>query len=76
MTEGFRLVRIDFDNLENKADAALISTELGVFLDDAGATAYAKVQDFLHDEVEPHTHYLGHNKEVYPQYKLFPFRAR
>ena len=76
MTEGFRFVRIDFDNLENQVDAALMSTELGVFLDDADATAYRKVQDFLHEEVEPPTFYLGHNKEIYPQFKLYPFRAR
>lgn len=73
--EGIRLVRVDFDTLENELSAALVEKELGIFLDDSQRTAHYKANLFLRQNLPAETSYLGWDGEVYPKYRAHKFRA-
>lgn len=67
MSEVIRLVRVDFDNLENHD--AIYEKEIAVFGSDSpGKTAHAKVGEWL-VENGPFKLYLGWDGEVYPKFR-------
>lgn len=67
------LQQLDFDNLENNADAALITKQVAAFADDKDNTAHTKLNAFLRG-IPPLLYYLGHDRAVYPQLvvQVFP----
>ena len=67
MVNAIRLVKIDFDNLENHN--AICSEDLGVFVDGDNLTAHGKVKEFIR-KMQPVKPYLGWNGQVYPQFRL------
>ncbi len=67
MKNIFTLVRIDFDNLENRN--AEMETEVATFIDSAKETAYTKCEKFL-AKMKPEAPYLGWDYEIYPKMKL------
>ena len=62
-----RLIRIDFDNLENRNSRK--EQTLGVFLEGGLNTAQGNASEWLSAQ-EPTDLYLGHDRQVYPQFKL------
>jgi hypothetical protein len=72
--ELLRLIKIDFDNLENESAAAHCELCLGSFVDESGKTACAKVGELLQTlEVRL---YLGWDGQVYPQFRVEKVYAR
>lgn len=70
MSNILRLVRIGFDNLENRSGDALTTSTVKIFMDDpSGKTAHGKASDWL-DSYPPQRMYLGWNGQVYPQFKI------
>ncbi len=68
MSDIKRLVRIDFDNLENRNP--ITTRVLGVFVgDEHGLTAHGKASDWFNKQ-EPVHLYLGYDGQVYPQFLL------
>lgn len=65
---AIRLLKIDFDNMENGIFQATCTEELGMFVDDAGATAAEKIEKFR-AEMPAVRSYEGWNGETYPQFK-------
>lgn len=66
-TEIIRLVRIDFDGLENHTPR--YETDMGTFGTTPAKTAYARLRDWM-EEQTPIKHYVGYDKQVYPQFRL------
>lgn len=66
-TEIIRLVRIDFDSLENTS--ARYESEIGTFGPTATLTAHGRVARWM-EEQEPIKHYVGYDGQVYPQFRL------
>ena len=70
-----RLVRTDFDSLENQSSAAITSKTILIAMNDSldddseVKTAYVKVRDYLRLQA-PSPLYLGWNNEVYPQWTV------
>ncbi|HBG49463.1 MAG TPA: hypothetical protein DDW90_08190 [Cyanobacteria bacterium UBA9971] len=63
-----RLIRIDFDNLENRD--CIYTKSIGTFVDEnIGASASEKVGDFIKN-MKPEKLYLGWDMNIYPKYKL------
>lgn len=74
-----RLIRIDFDSLENNSSDAISSKAVLVAMDDPpdvpdGKTAFAKVRGYLQREA-PSPLYLSWTQEVYPQWKIVEERV-
>ena len=68
MTRGIRLVRVDFDNMENRN--ARSETAIGVFVDDPDSlSAYGKVARWFEGQ-PPVKLYTGWDDKVYPQFVL------
>lgn len=65
--KAIRLVREDFDSLENDYSAAYSRTEVGIFVDDDKMTANAKVKAHL-DWMEPVKVYLAWDGKLYPRF--------
>lgn len=66
-TDLIRLMRIDFDNLENHNP---IKEEcIGVFVGSNGLSAHGKVGSWFAKQKSEKL-YLGYNKQVYPQFRL------
>lgn len=66
-TEAVRLIRIDFDNMENRDPYC--EEEVAVFVGDAHLTAHGKASEYMRtmEKVRP---YAGYDGQVYPQFKL------
>lgn len=69
---GYKLIQVDFDSMENRDP--LITTELGFFVDDADCwdtpeakTAHSKVREFM-AALEPCKMYVGYDNKIYPQF--------
>lgn len=67
MTEVIRLVRVDFDNLENRDGR--MEKEIGIFGPTPTGSAYATVQRWF-SEQEPIKFYAGWDHQVYPQFRM------
>jgi len=67
MAEIKRLVRIDFNNLENHSP--LSESVVACFVDDADKTAHAYACDFF-CTMAPVRLYLGYDSNVYPKFML------
>lgn len=67
-----RLVRIDFDNLENRN--ARIKKTVGVFVPKESLTAHGAASAWF-DAQPPQRMYLGWDGQVYPQWQLEQDRA-
>lgn len=65
--EMLRLVRIDFDNLENHKP--IRETEIGSFITGAELTAHGKIEAYFH-AMAPERRYLGCDGHVYPRYRV------
>ncbi len=68
---GLRLVRVVMDTLENNLSDAIITKEIGIFVDDHdyGKTAFLKIRKYF-ESLEPERMYVGWNNQVYPQYRI------
>ncbi|HUU59528.1 MAG TPA: hypothetical protein VMZ50_08295 [Phycisphaerae bacterium] len=64
MAEVLRVTITHFDSLENDADRARSTEDLGTFGNDDNGTVNEKVRKLLADLDEPR--YLGWDGEVYP----------
>jgi hypothetical protein len=62
-----RLVRVDFDSLENHDP--LTETEIGIFASAGGRSAAGRVSDWFANQA-PVKLYTGYNEQVYPQWRL------
>ena len=67
MPEVIRVVRIDYDNLEN--GYAVTESELGIFGPKDKLTAHGNVFKFF-ETLEPVKMYVGNDSKVYPQFRL------
>lgn len=65
---AIRLVRIDFDSMENRISNAISYTEIGIFVD-SDITAYAKIKEWFSKQNLIKC-YIGWDHEVYPQWRL------
>jgi hypothetical protein len=65
--EAKELIRIDFDNMENRD--ALYETSLGTFVQSDELTAHGVLLKWL-SEQPPVNMYLGWDGEVYPKFKV------
>lgn len=67
--EVLQLIRIGFDNMENRD--AVVTSVIGVFGDDdaPSVTARAKIDVKLLEE-KAQQPYLGWDGKIYPQYKI------
>lgn len=65
--KAVRLVREDFDPLENDYSAAYSRTEVGIFVDDSNMTANAKVKGYL-GQMDPVKIYLAWDGKLYPRF--------
>lgn len=73
MSDVKRLVRIDFDNMENRNPVT--KKVLGVFVgDERGLTAHGKASEWFKKQ-EPVHFYLGYDGQIYPQFRLEHERA-
>jgi hypothetical protein len=71
---AIRLVRIDFDSLENTEERARSCEDFGVFLGDEQRNAKTKIDEFLAGfDVRL---YLGWDGEVYPKFELEEVKVR
>ena len=67
MSEILRLVRIDFDNMENHDP---IEEEiLGVFIPSGGLSAWGMAAEWIRTQ-PPIKMYLGYDHEIYPKFRL------
>ena len=64
-----RLIRIDFDTMENHAGAAISSKCLGTFAAGDGITAHGKLGNWLAAQ-PPVKMYAGWDGRVYPQFRI------
>lgn len=69
MEEAIELIKITFDNLENRTSNCVIKESLGIFTESGKLTAHGNVNKFIH-ELPDVSVYLGWDGEVYPQYIL------
>lgn len=67
MRKAIKLLKFEFDNLENHN--CEVVTEVGIFVADGQLTAHGKVGRFI-QSLDPEKRYLGWDGQVYPQYKL------
>lgn len=67
VTEFIRVVKIDWDNSENRDGS--IEYDEGIFVGNAKVTAHRAVWDWF-ETLPPTKLYLGWNGEVYPKYRL------
>jgi len=59
-----RLIKHDFDNMENiYAD---VHSDLGLYVDEEGKTAHLKISEYLQTLTD--VPYLGHDNNIYPKY--------
>ena len=73
MSDVKRLVRIDFDNMENHNPTT--QKVLGVFIgEERGLTAQGKAAEWFNKQ-EPVRLYLGYDGQIYPQFRLEHERA-
>lgn len=73
MTTILRLVRIDFDNLEN--DAASTQAHVQTFVDTPTEAAVMQARAWF-DAQPPTRFYVGYDHGVYPQFRLFTEYAK
>lgn len=72
---ALRLIRVEFDGLENHASDAVVKEEIGIFVDNEplkdgdGTTAYSKISEYL-KKLGPVQLYLGWNHKVYPRFEI------
>ena len=64
---ALRLIKIDFDNLENRNPE--YEKTIGLFIGDDNSNAYSKAE-YWFSKQKPEMRYVGWDKKVYPQYKL------
>lgn len=67
MTEFVKIIKHDFDTLENHNPH--YSKELGIFIAGDGLSAYGKASKFI-QEMEPVRLYTGYDSCVYPRLEL------
>lgn len=63
------VIKIDFDNMENNCSDATVIRTMGMFEEGNGLRAHGKVKKWFKEQ-EPIGLYLGHDGEVYPQFRL------
>lgn len=68
MGKYIRLVQVDFDIMENRADSAITETEIGIFKESGDISAHGKIQKWFEDLVSVKL-YLAWDGEVYPKYR-------
>ncbi len=69
MTSVTRLIRIDFDNLENSGSDAVTENLLATFSDDGEKTAHRKVNEWLAN-YPPVKLYQGWDEKIYPKFVI------
>ena len=67
--EVIRLVRVDFDNLENRDGR--MENEIGIFGPTDQLSAYGVISDWFKKQ-PPMKLYVGWDQQVYPQFRLEP----
>ncbi len=67
ITPYIRLVRVDFDNMENRDAKSEI--QVGIFVDGEKVTAHGAVANYFVTQ-QPVQVYLGWDGNVYPQFRL------
>lgn len=65
--EYLRLIKIDFDNMENVD--TFVYKQIGIFATTEMNTAYSKIEVYF-KVMAPEKRYLGWDREVYPKYKI------
>ena len=69
MTEIVRVIRRDFDSLENRSADAVSDVCVGTFIGNAKLTAQGVAKEWL-SEQPPVRLYLGWDGNVYPQFRI------
>jgi hypothetical protein len=72
---GLRLIKVDFDGMENRLPEAVCKEELATFVDDGRDSAYRKAEGYL-SVLAPVKVYLGWDQQVYPQFRLEPVEVK
>jgi len=62
-----RLVKVQFDNLENHNP--IRESTVGIFIEGDGITAYGKVAKWLETQ-KPEKLYIGYDWKFYPKYRI------
>lgn len=69
MARGLKLIQLDLNPLIEDLRIAIIYTEHGVFIDEDGVLAEAKITEFLM-HLDPMNFYRGHDNNVYPKFEI------
>ncbi len=67
--EILKLIKYDFNNLENNISDAIYAREICCFIGHENKTAYGNASDYI-SKIPSHSHYSGHDGKVYPRYEL------
>lgn len=75
-SEGVKVSIVEFDQMENRAEAAISEKELAIFVGiKENLSAFCRAQMFI-SKLPPCKVYLAYNNEVYPQYKVKVFQVQ
>jgi hypothetical protein len=72
MVEIIKLVRTDFDNLENHN--AICKNDIALFVGDEKANAHHKCSMFI-AEIDKIQLYMGYDGEIYPKFNAYTILA-
>ena len=69
MQENVRVIKTDFDALENRLSNAISEKHLKTFTAGDGLTSHGKAKKYI-ESLEPVKLYVGWDGEVYPKYRF------